>query len=211
MGEMVGLRGHRVQNPERMKARRREILVTAAQVFARAGYTDATLDDVAVQMGVSRGVIYYYFRKKEELLTELVTTASGEAGDRLEAIIARGDPPDVTLRAALRDLAAHMFDGIDRYATMVTVGGPAREQGWMVATQAVRHRYRTLIRGVIQAGIDSGVFEPRNPGLMTVAVLGTVLRTVDWFRPDGELPAEVVAEEMIELAMGSVLRRSAHC
>jgi AcrR family transcriptional regulator len=152
-------------------------------------------------------VIYYYFRSKDELLAELVTAASGEAAGRLEAIIARGQPPDVTLRAALQDLAAHMFEGIDRFATMVTVGGPAREQGWMVATQAVRRRYRTLIRGVIQAGIDSGVFEPRNAGLMTVAVLGTVLRTVDWFRPDGELPAEVVAAEMVELAMSSVLRR----
>src|SRR6266508_2810377 len=119
MDEQVGLRGHRIQNHARTKARRRAILAAAAQVFSRAGYAYATLDDVATQMGVSRGVIYYYFRNKEELLTELVATASGEAGDRLEAIIARGDPPDVTLEAALRDLAAHMFGGIDRYASLI--------------------------------------------------------------------------------------------
>lgn len=207
MGELVGLRGHRVQNPDRMQARRREILVAAAQVFARAGYARATLDDVALQMGVSRGVIYYYFRNKEELLTELVTTASREAGDRLERIIARGDTPDITLRAGLQDLADHMFSDLDHYATLAAVGGPEREQQWMVATQSVRHRYRTLVRGIIEDGIAQGVFVNLNPGLMTLSVIETVLGTVDWYRPDGKLPADVVAAQMVELAMGSVLRR----
>src|SRR5687768_9340426 len=131
MTEQVGLRGHRIQNPARMEARRREILVAAAQVFARDGYSYATLDDVAAQMGVSRGVIYYYFRNKEEILVEILATASGEAVVRLEAIIARGDPPDVTLQAALRDLAAHLFTDIPRYATLVRGSGRMGDPSWL--------------------------------------------------------------------------------
>ncbi len=205
MSEQVGLRGHRVQNPERTKARRRDILVAAAQVFARDGYAYATLDDVAAQMGVSRGVIYYYFRNKEELLIELLTTASGEASERLEAIIARGDPADVTLRAALWDLASHMFADIDRYANLVAGPGRLRDQSWM-ATQPIRHRYRGLIRGIIESGIRTGMFVDLDPGLMTLVVLQTVLGIVQWYQPDGRLPPDVVTEQMIELAMRSVRR-----
>jgi AcrR family transcriptional regulator len=207
VGEEIGLRGHRIKNHERMKARRREILLAAAQVFARSGYAYATLDDVATQMGVSRGVIYYYFRSKDELLTEIVTTASGEASDRLEAIIAEGRSADETLEAGLRDLASHMFSDLDRYANILTKSGRERDHSWMTATRAVRHRYRTLIRGVIEAGIRDGAFVDLDPGIMTLSVVQTVLGAVAWYRPEGGLPAEVVAEQMVELAMRSVRQR----
>jgi AcrR family transcriptional regulator len=206
MDKQVGLRGHRIQNHERTEARRREILVTAAQVFSRAGHAYATLDDVAAEMGVSRGVIYYYFRSKEDLLTEVVRTASGEAGDRLEAIIARNEPPEVTLRAALEDLAAHLFADIDRFANVVVGSGGVRGQSWMTATQQVRHRYRTMIRGIIEDGIREGVFVDHDPGLMAISVLQSVLGTVDWYRPNGRLSQEEVLAQVIELTMRGVRR-----
>jgi AcrR family transcriptional regulator len=206
MDKQVGLRGHRIQNHERTEARRREILITAAQVFSRAGHAYATLDDVAAEMGVSRGVIYYYFRNKEDLLTEVVRTASGEAGDRLEAIITRNEPPDLTLRAALVDLGANLFSDIDRFANVAVGSGGARGQGWMTATQSVRHRYRTLIREIIEEGIRTGVFVDLDPGLMAISVLQSVLGTVDWYRPNGRLSQEQVLEQVIELTMRSVLR-----
>jgi AcrR family transcriptional regulator len=206
MDKQIGLRGHRIQNHERSEARRRAILVTAAQVFSRAGHAYATLDDVAAEMGVSRGVIYYYFRSKEDLLTEVVRTASGEAGDRLEAIIARNEPPNVMLRAALEDLAAHLFSDIDRFANIVVGSGGVRGQGWMTATQPVRHRYRTLIRGIIEAGIRDGIFVDYDPGLMAISVLQSVLGTVDWYRPNGRLSQEEVLAQVVELTMRSVRR-----
>lgn len=202
----IGLRGHRIQNHERAQTRRREILLAAAQVFGRVGNASATLDDVAAQMSVSRGVIYYYFRNKEELLTELVATSSGEASDRLEAIIARGERADVTLRAALRDLALHSFSNPDRYATLA--GGSARErdQSWMTGTRAFRHRYRTLIRGIMEEGIRDQLFVDLDPGIMTRAVLQTALGVAGWYRPDGGLAPTTIVDQVVELALRSVRR-----
>src|SRR3712207_4671013 len=128
MSAQIGLRGHRVQNAERAEGRRRDILLAAARVFARDGYATATLDDVAAQMGVTKGVIYYYFRGKEEIFTEIRATAIREAIERLEAIIARGDPPEVTLRAAIRDLVGHIFDDLDRFATVLRAGHRLSEE-----------------------------------------------------------------------------------
>src|SRR5215216_1595141 len=118
MSAKVGLRGHRVQNAERAEGRRREILLAAARVFARDGYANATLDGVAAQMGVTKGVIYYYFRSKEEIYTEIRATAIREAIERLEAIVARGEPPEVTIKAAIDDLVSHIFDDLDRFANV---------------------------------------------------------------------------------------------
>src|SRR5215207_1547262 len=136
MESAIGLRGHRVQNPERAEARRREILLAAANVFAREGYAAATLDDIAEQLGVTKGVIYYYFRSKEEIFTEIRATAIREATERLETNIARGRPPEVTLRDALRDLVGHIFDDLDRYANVLSAGHRLSDES------------RSLVRGL---------------------------------------------------------------
>jgi AcrR family transcriptional regulator len=47
-----------------------EILEAAKQVFARKGFHDATMDDVAEQAGVAKGTLYLYFRSKREIFVE---------------------------------------------------------------------------------------------------------------------------------------------
>ncbi|MGD9892558.1 MAG: TetR family transcriptional regulator, partial [Dehalococcoidia bacterium] len=123
MKSQVGLRGHRVQNMKRAESRRRDILVAAARVFARDGYVSATLDDVGREVGVTKGVIYYYFRSKEEIYTEIRATAIREAIDRLEAIVAHGAPSGDTLRVAIGDLIGHVFNELDRFANVLRADG----------------------------------------------------------------------------------------
>ena len=106
MGAHVGWRGHRMQSVARTEGRRRDILLAAARVFARDGYVDATLDDVATQMGVTKGVIYYYFPRKEAIFTEIRATAIREAIAGTE-LTERDEV--VCLRGAVR-----YFDLIDR-------------------------------------------------------------------------------------------------
>jgi AcrR family transcriptional regulator len=45
----------------------------ARVVFAKKGYHDATMDDVAKEVGVSKGALYSYFKSKEDLLKEITT------------------------------------------------------------------------------------------------------------------------------------------
>lgn len=50
------------------RARRREQIVAAAtEAFARAGYAATSLDDIAIEAGVSRVILYRHFESKAEL------------------------------------------------------------------------------------------------------------------------------------------------
>ena len=204
MSTKIGLRGHRVQNPERAEGRRRDILLAAARVFARDGYVNATLDDVAAQMGVTKGVIYYYFRSKEEIFTEIRATAIREAIERLEAIIARGDPPAVTLRAAIRDLVGHIFDDLDRFANVLRAGHRLSEASRTEIRSLQRH-YERLIRGIVEAGVTAGAFIALDPTLMTFTMLRAVLGVPDWYSPQGRLSPEVIAEQVTEQVVRGIL------
>ncbi|RME93661.1 MAG: TetR/AcrR family transcriptional regulator [Candidatus Hydrogenedentota bacterium] len=56
------------ENDLKIEKRKKEILKAALKVFARKGYHQANVSDIASEAGVSQGTIYHYFSSKEELL-----------------------------------------------------------------------------------------------------------------------------------------------
>ena len=54
---------------EKKAARKKEeILRSASLVIARNGYQNATIEDIAAELLMTKGSLYYYFKNKEELL-----------------------------------------------------------------------------------------------------------------------------------------------
>jgi len=62
---------------------RRTILETAGAVFARKGYVNSTMDDVAKALGVSKGAVYQYFSSKDQLFKELCSVTANMVAERL--------------------------------------------------------------------------------------------------------------------------------
>ena len=61
--------------PEYKEEAKSRILDGANKVFAEKGYHEATMDDIAKRLGVSKGAIYLYFSSKEDLFEAMVKTA----------------------------------------------------------------------------------------------------------------------------------------
>ena len=61
------------QRKERERLARQELILDAAiRVFAKKGFHQATMDDVAQEAELGKGTLYYYFRSKEEILLKLL-------------------------------------------------------------------------------------------------------------------------------------------
>ena len=200
----VGLRGHRVQNPERAEARRREVLLAAARVFARDGYGSTTLDEVAREVGVTKGVIYYYFHSKEEILTEIRATAIRDAIARLRPIIESDRPAAIALRDAVHDLVAHIFDELDRFANVLRVGSRLSSEHHRTVRDLQRE-YERMLRGLIERGIRDGVFAPRDPAVTTFTLLRACLGVADWYTTGGRLTPEQVVGQVTEQVLAGIL------
>lgn len=52
--------------------RRSEIITAARSVFAQKGYSNATVDEIALAAGLAKGTIYVYFSSKEEIYTAAI-------------------------------------------------------------------------------------------------------------------------------------------
>ena len=56
---------------DRAKDKQRQILDAAVRVFARKGFHDARVSDIAKEAGVAYGLVYHYFTNKEEILNSI--------------------------------------------------------------------------------------------------------------------------------------------
>jgi AcrR family transcriptional regulator len=65
---------------KRAEHAREEILRAGLKVFARQGFHAATMEDIAAELAASKGLLYYYFRTKEEILNAILSNNALVAG-----------------------------------------------------------------------------------------------------------------------------------
>ena len=58
--------------PDVSEGRRNQILDTAEDVFAKRGFDEARMDDIAERSGLSKGAVYWYFKKKDDIIGGLL-------------------------------------------------------------------------------------------------------------------------------------------
>ncbi|NOU86205.1 TetR family transcriptional regulator [Paenibacillus sp. LMG 31460] len=80
---------------ERIRQVAKENIRTAAmEIFIERGYHDASIDDVVKKAGVSKGLMYNYYRGKEELLEEMVQNRIEEIIQVMQEASALGSPSE---------------------------------------------------------------------------------------------------------------------
>ena len=59
------------RDPAVFEEKRRKILRAASRVFAKKGYSGTRVGDIAREAGIAYGLVYHYFRNKEDVLNSL--------------------------------------------------------------------------------------------------------------------------------------------
>lgn len=84
---------------------RRHIMTAAVQVFARKGYAQATMQDIATEAEYSAPSLYSYFKGKQDILQALLVQLREESGAMFTADLPRGLNLEQKLTLLLRPLA----------------------------------------------------------------------------------------------------------
>lgn len=202
----LGLRGYRTVNPDRTEAQRRAIVLAAAEVFAELGYEGSSIGDIAKKLGVSRGVVYYQFRSKEELFVELCRINITDATDRLEAVLAQGGAPEDHIRAAVTEIANSMFLDLDKHSTRLVIPKSINRAS-QTMIRGLQRRFERRLQEVLAEGVAAGVFVDRDPKLMSFLILRAVHSIALWYQPGGAWTREYVIRETTEQMVAGVLRQ----
>lgn len=86
--------------------KRRAILDAALLVFAREGFADASVDEIARDAGVAKPTVYNHFGDKRTLFLEVITEYAARSGERVSRIVDSIDVDTNDLRAELERLGA---------------------------------------------------------------------------------------------------------
>jgi AcrR family transcriptional regulator len=201
----VGLRGSVVRDPEQREAQRQQILLAAAKTFARKGYEAATMDDIAREMGLSKGILYYQFRSKQDLIVAARVEASGKALERLEEIAAGEGGPAERMAAALRDLVGDNFRELSRHVILIpTAIGLDEDRAEQI--RGIERRYEQVLIELFEAGVASGDFVPGDPQLTVYTLIRAAESPSHWHRSGGRITPEAVVDGVTAMLLRSISR-----
>ena len=184
---------------ERTTDRRAELLDAAVRVFARKGFHQSRVGDIAEEAGVAHGLLYHYFRSKDEVLE----TIFRETWTQLVADTQRIELAGVPLREQLRRFARIYLGSwlVTPELVRVLVREVARSPEVGDRVDEIRGLFQALQR-IIEAGRDRGeVRIDVDAQVAAWAVYGALEEILTgWVL--GQLPGE---EEDVERAVATVV------
>src|SRR5215471_19265437 len=132
-----------------------QIIDAAIRVFARNGYYNSRVSDIAREAGIASGTIYLYFKTKDEILVTLFREKMAEWVETVRGEIA-AEPDPV---AKLRRLVALHFSVLESSPDLAEVVQVERRQGHKFFRGASAHEvsaYFALIQSILEEGMAAG-------------------------------------------------------
>ena len=175
--------------------RRKQLIATAIEVFARDGYHNTSMNDVAEAAGVTKPVLYQHFSSKRELYLALLD----DVGRRLRTTIAEATSTAATPHEQVRRGFGAWFGWVATEADdfrLLFGSGNRRDAEFAVAVRHVEDALAEAIAPLIQAGIDAA-----HQQTLAWALVGMAETTARRLVAAGEpIDAGRVADQVSELA-----------
>jgi TetR/AcrR family transcriptional regulator, cholesterol catabolism regulator len=182
-----------------------EILAGSAAAFARHGYAQATIEDIAEEVGLSRATLYYYVGTKEELLVALLDDPIDTLRMRLEEVADRPLPARDKLVAALREYLRTMAELPALFIFLSenvhrVMAGPEADH-----IRANADRYGRVLAQIIADGAANGEFRSDIDAQTAVlGIIGMFNWMHRWFDPGGRKSLADFGEDFISLALSAL-------
>ena len=139
-----------------------QIIDAAVRVFARYGFYNSRVSDIAREAGIASGTIYLYFKTKDEILVTLFREKmAGFVSALRKEISGEADAP-----AKLRRLVRLHFETLEARPDLAEVVQLELRQGQKFFRGACAHEISTyfdLIGSVLEEGVAAGLFRPGLP------------------------------------------------
>ncbi|MFF8410550.1 TetR/AcrR family transcriptional regulator [Streptomyces omiyaensis] len=189
--------------------RRRELLDTAAEVFAAQGYNATTVRKIADAAGMLAGSLYYHFDSKESMLDEILSTFLAELWKGYDAVLAAGLGPRETIEA----LVTESFREIDRHRAAVAIYQKESRHltdlprfAYLADSQ---RRFEKAWLGTLERGVADGVFRADLDIRLTYRfVRDTVWVAASWYRPGGHHRPEEIARQYLSMVLDGIAVRA---
>lgn len=194
-----------IKNIELLESRRKDIVEAGYKLFSKKGFRSTSVDEVAQVLKIDKRTLYNYIEKKEDLLylvfchyLPIVTEAV------LKKVNEKKDITDKLKTAIITDLEC-----TSKYQNFVML--VSRELRYLdkesirSTLELINNNYK-IFEDILKEGIESGVFKPHNPTIITFALKAQIhmIATYRWGLRDFDL--EDIAKQIVDNVLYGIKR-----
>ena len=183
--------------------KRERIVAAAVELFYRQGYERATLEQVAEAMDVTKPFIYAHFSSKADLLAEICSRAIRHAHEGLNRILVEEGTQTERLERIVREFLLAVLDN-QAHAVIYSREETELKQVDRDAINNLRRAFDRKLIGLLEAGVKAGEFTIEDVPLTALAIGGLVGWAPVWYRPNGRLSKQDVAQYLAGMALNMV-------
>lgn len=183
--------------------RRAQIIEATFFSIAVKGYSAITMQDIADAAGVSKGVIHYYFKNKEELFVSVLEKLIHELDEFTTLRLAEADAPVDRMRTMIAAVFEKCVENKKFHTVIMDFWAHATKHPVLRAASANQAaRYRHLIEKIIQDGIGTGDFRADvDANLAAAALLGQLQGLLTQWTLNGKafdlMEATAICQQMV--------------
>jgi TetR/AcrR family transcriptional regulator, cholesterol catabolism regulator len=182
-----------------------EVYRTAAKIILQKGYDATSVSDIADALGITKAGLYHYIKGKTELLFEIMKYGLEEL-DRAVLVPAREiADPEERLRFVITTHARIVTRG-DGVVTILVDEARALTPAQNRTVTRMKRKYIDCIRDTLDELQKAGKMRDVDTTVAAFSIAGAVNWLSRWFRPEGKLDAEAIAQQIADIAFHGVLK-----
>jgi TetR/AcrR family transcriptional regulator, cholesterol catabolism regulator len=186
-------------------ARRREIDEVASELFHASGYAATSVRDIAKALDMQAASMYAHVASKEDVLWSIVDRAATDFETAADRAIADTPAADAVERlAALVEAHVEVVTADPERSSVFVTEWRHLSVDRRAAISTRRDAYEARFRETIAAWTAIGGFRATDPAIAATFILTALNGIATWYRPDGRLSPDRIADHYVELALRSL-------
>ena len=178
----------------------------AASVFAENGYHGSSTRDIAERMGIKQGSLYYYFKSKEDALSEVCLYGVQDYAERMQSIAAGDQSFETKLRATV---TSHLTKYREKNEALRVYNA---ERLYLPASKRERlyelgSGYRQQLERIFEQAVASGELRPSiDCHFASQAVIGLCNAWGELIVRDHDLDLYEIIEKCVDLLLNGFIK-----
>lgn len=182
------------------------IRAAALSLFARNGYAAVSMRQIAKEVGVQAGALYNYTPDKQSLLFRLMKAHLDELLEAWEGRKSHETPQKQLQAFTEFHIGFHLERPDEVFIAYMELRNLTPEN--FAVIERLRRAYENELEAILRNGVADGSFDIPDTRIATLAVIAMLTGVNTWYRPDGRLTGEQVAEtywQMVGKTVGARL------
>jgi TetR/AcrR family transcriptional regulator, cholesterol catabolism regulator len=184
------------------RPREAELLQVATRLFRERGFHATSMQDLAEALGMNRGSLYHYIAAKDDLLWRIVDGALARLDAHVRPVLEARGPGAERLREAIREHLRFAAGHADELA-LLQIELRSLPPDRLAEVIGRRDAYEAMWRAAMADAVAERGIGPVDVRLATIAVLSACNWFTQWYRTDGPLGVDEIADRFADVFLAA--------